>query len=169
VIGTTSSRIPSRRASSSASVRLPGARVHRGHREGAHRPGPERVGRHRGHERGVDAARQCEDRLGEAVLPHVVARAEHDRAVDLLDLAGPRAAPVDRERAVLDLDHEQVLVEARGPADDLAVGRHHERASVEDQLVLTADRVHVDDPRAGLRHACPQHVLALVDLAAVVR
>ena len=45
--------------------------------------GAERVDRDRGDEGGVDAARQADQHVGEPVLAHVVARAEHERLVDL--------------------------------------------------------------------------------------
>ena len=47
--------------------------------------GAERVDRDRGNERRVDAARQADEYVGEAVFRHVVARAEHEGFVDLLD------------------------------------------------------------------------------------
>jgi hypothetical protein len=52
---------------------------------------------------------------------------------------------------------------------ELAVWAHHHRAAVEDQLVLTADGVHVDDPRADLPRAGGAHVEALEPLAHVIR
>ena len=46
-------------------------------------PRPERVGGDAGAERRVDAPREAEHHRVEAVLAHVVARAEHQRVVDL--------------------------------------------------------------------------------------
>ena len=70
-------------ASASASVTLPSLEK----RDGISTPddvlGTERVGRDRGDERRVDAARQADEHVGEAVLAHVVAGAEHERLVHL--------------------------------------------------------------------------------------
>ena len=50
--------------------------VARGHRDGLDSVGPERIGGQRGHERGVDSAREAEQHPLEAVLVHVVAEPE---------------------------------------------------------------------------------------------
>ena len=57
-----------------------------------------------------------------------------------------------------------------GPAgDDLAVLVEHERVAVEDELVLTADRVHERDPAHVVPGADGEHLLALASLAEVER
>src|SRR6266481_2932737 len=60
-----------------------------GERRGHGDPGdvgrPQRIHGHRGHDRRVDAARQADHHVFEAVLGHVVARAEDEGAIDLLD------------------------------------------------------------------------------------
>src|SRR5207244_7531513 len=89
------------------------------------------------------------------------------RSVDLLDLAWPRPLLVGLHAALAQLDDPEVLLESEGPGRNGAVGRHHQRAAVEHQLVLAANGVDVGDPRARLRGASPKDVLALVDLAAV--
>ena len=60
------------------------AREARRHEHTDHVLGPERVDRDRRDQRGVDAAREPDEHVGEAVLAHVVAGAEHQRLVDLL-------------------------------------------------------------------------------------
>ncbi len=71
-----------------------GERVRRGvvarHQHDVHLLGPDRVGRDRGGQRGVDPAGQGEDDRGEPVLPDVVAHAEHERCVDLGEVVEPR-------------------------------------------------------------------------------
>ena len=58
-------------------------RIGRGHDHRGDLLGAERVDGDGRHERGVDAAAEPEDDVLEAVLAHVVARAEHERGVDL--------------------------------------------------------------------------------------
>ena len=71
-------------ASASASVMLPSLEYARRHEHAGDVVGAERVGRDRGDERRVDAAREPDEHVAEAVLAHVVARAEHERLVDLV-------------------------------------------------------------------------------------
>ena len=145
------------------------ARVHAGHRQGVHRIGPEGIHRDHGHERRVDATGEPEHHLTEAVLAHVVARAEHERAIHLLGLGGPGRPLLGGEAVVVDLDDQEVFVEPRGATGDRAIRRHDQRSSVEHELVLPADGVDVDDPGAGLGGTRPQDVGALLHLAAVER
>ncbi len=67
------------------------ARVPRRHRHAVHVLGAERVGGDARDERRVDATRQADDDVGEAVLADVVAGAEHERLVDLGDRIEQRA------------------------------------------------------------------------------
>ena len=60
------------------------ARVARRQHHAVHVLGAERVDRDRGDERRVDPAREADQHVGEAVLAHVVTRAEHERFVDLV-------------------------------------------------------------------------------------
>ena len=55
------------------------------------RCGPERVHRHGGHQRGVDPAREADDRLAETVLRQVVVGAQDQGGVDLGVIAQGRA------------------------------------------------------------------------------
>ena len=66
------------------------ARVPRRHEHAGHVIGAERVDRDRGDERRVDAARDRDEHVGDAVLEHVVARAEDERLVDLAHRLGHR-------------------------------------------------------------------------------
>ncbi len=59
------------------------ARVRTRHEYTMDVPGAERVGGESRHERGIDAARQTEDNIREAVLAHVVAKAGEECRVDL--------------------------------------------------------------------------------------
>ena len=89
--------------------------------------------------------------------------------VDLLRSLGPVRARVGEGCDVLERDHDQVLLEPGGPARDSSVGSHHDRAAVEHELVLAADGVHVDDPRARLPSAIAEHVGPFVRLPHVER
>ena len=118
--------------------------------------GSEGVGRDHGHERRVDAARQAEHHVGEAVLRDVVARGEHERVVHLGDRiqqgarstagrAGPgwsatsRRYRDDRERrgGVAAAGVEQARAEHRSDVevDDLLALLHLDHA-VEDLAVV---------------------------------
>ena len=66
------------------------ARVAARHRDAVHVLGPERVGRDRGDERGVDPAGEADDDIAEPVLGHIVAGAEDEGFVDLLVAVGHR-------------------------------------------------------------------------------
>ncbi len=74
--------------------------VRRGHRHARHAVGPERVDGDQRDERRVDAAAEPEHDVLEAVLRDVVARAEHERPVDLLDDVERRRDRVLAERRV---------------------------------------------------------------------
>jgi uncharacterized protein YajQ (UPF0234 family) len=71
----------------------------------------ERLDREGGGERGVDPARDAEERSLEVALPGVVARAADERLEDLLDLARRRLArrPLDGPGPRVDLDDEQTI------------------------------------------------------------
>ncbi len=166
------------------------ARVARGHGDPVHLLGAEGVDRHRCDQRGVDAARQPDERAGEVVLPHVVTRAEHQGLVHLG--VGPRApatpgwragsvsgepgGPADQDRSRRaargsvrrrahgpghcrdrQVGHQQRLGELGRRGHDGAASVHHQGRSVEDQLVLAADLVHVDDGAARLGHPVGEH------------
>ncbi len=145
------------------------AGVRRRHRQSPDAPRTERVRGEHGDQRGVDPAREPEHRVAEPVLVDVVAEAQDDRAVDLGGLALPVGSGVRREGVAVDVDHEEVLIEAERPACHRAVRRHDERPAVEHELVLPADGVHVDQPCTRLGDASAQHVFPFVRLAPVVR
>ena len=82
--------------------------VRRGHDRGADARRAERVGGEAGDERGVDAAGEPEHDVVEAVLAHVVAQPERQRAVDL--------SLVRRERLAQRAGHRARPLGARGAA-----------------------------------------------------
>ena len=110
------------------------ARRH-GHR--VHVLGPERVGGDAGHERGVDAARQAEDHVGEPVLRHVVAQPEDEGGVHLGDRLERRRHDRLDVGAVVDgvLGDDDVDERLRGSAS----------ARVEEALAEDRSHVDVDD------------------------
>ncbi len=153
-------------------------------------------------DRGVDPAGEPDDDVGEAVLAHVVAGAQHQRLVQLgvgsqfgrdpgrwwgaiapercigdvdqghLDLGSP-AAWIEQALAVHGLDvhlgDQQFFDELRGTGDERAVGIEHKRTAVEDQLVLAAHLVDIDERTACIRSPRRQHALAIRCLVEVVR
>ncbi len=174
------------------------AREAGGHEHADHVLGPEGVGRDRGDERRVDAARQPDEHVGEAVLADVVARAEHERLVDLAHRFEQRLDPVcapgpaelrlgDRdlrqlrspqastrierpaaERGVhVDVADEQVLLELLGPGHEVTALVEQHRRAVEDELVLAADEVDIEDGHRRVGRARREHRLALAQAARV--
>ncbi len=89
------------------------------------------------------------------------------RAVQLApaDVTQP---PTDREIG-LDVDDQQVLLEARRPGDDFARIVEHHRVTVEDELVLAADEVAEREVGARVPGARDEHLLPLLRLAHVER
>ena len=81
--------------------------VARGHRDRLDLVGAERVGSERGHERGVDAAREPEQHALEAVLAHVVGEPEAQRAPQLRRLAGRRLGDRRRQRRAVAAELER--------------------------------------------------------------
>ena len=75
-------------------------------------------------------------------------------------------APPERERRV-DVDDEEVLVEAGRPSEYLSGVVEHDRVPVEHQLVLAADEVAEREERARVSGARHEHLLALFGLADV--
>ena len=154
---------------------------------------PERIDGDRRDDRRVDAARQPDHHIAEAVLAAVVTRPEHERVVQLAvgverfgDRRGQRLAIVD-DRGVRHLDDRQHrlghpptrveqplavhgrdrhvddhqrLDELRRPSEQRALVVEHERTAVEDQLVLTADLVDVDDRAVRVGRPRREHPLA---------
>ncbi len=150
---------------------LRGVAVRHHHR--LHLPGAEGVHGDGQGQRRIDAAGEAEHHALEAVLAHIVAHPEHQRAVHAGLLAGQRRAGAGLRLHPLGVDlqlgEEQAFLEGRGALQHMAVGGHHAGAAVEHQLVLTADLVDVDDRHAALGGARRQGRLALGLLAEVER
>ncbi len=73
-------------------------------------------------------------------------------------MGAPAGSPTAARRAGrLDVDEQHLLFELTSGAEQLAVGAHHEGRTVEHQLVLATDLVHVDDRAAGLGHPFGEH------------
>ena len=168
------------------------ARVARRHRHAVDVLGAEGVGGDAGHERRVDATGEADHDVGEAVLAHVVAGADHQRLVHLGDRVEGRghdrsavvvvgdgalgehhlgqglgADPAPRveealaeDRPHVEIHHQHRLGELRGPGHQLAVGVEHHGGPVEDQLVLAADLVHVDEGAGRIGGPGGEHALA---------
>ena len=68
----------------------------------------------------------------------------------------------------VEIGDEHDLAVLRGPGDDAPIAVDHQRGPVEDELVLPADQVDVDDRAAGLARPLGQHQLAPAHLARVV-
>ena len=156
--------------------------------------GTERFGGDGGDECGVDATREADDHIGEPVLAHEVAGAEHERAPHLglvrerrgdthrgddsaVDRHGRSRAEEHRQRdrrgarlgdVDLDVDHCEGLDELGGAGEERAIGADHHGIAVEHQLVLTAHEVHVGDGGIGLDGPRTQQCRSRLGLAGVV-
>ncbi len=138
----------------------------------------------------VDAAGQANADVGETALGHVVAGGGHEHAVQLSgrvewvdrcghDVVASVHRPGDndgrqvglrcRNTGHVDVDDHDSLFEPGGPGDYEAcrVGDHG--SSVEHQLILATDQVHVHDGQPGRSRRGGHHRLALSQHAAVVR
>ena len=82
---------------------------------------------------------------------------ERRRGVAAAGIEQPRA----EHRADVEVDDLEVLAELRRPSEEVAVVVHDERRAVEDQLVLPADHVDVDDVAVGVLGPGGHHSLAL--------
>ena len=108
----------------------------------------------------VDPARDADDDGVEAVLRDVVAEAEHERASHLLEVVVERR---DLSRlGPLEVDDEKRLLEAGRSCQHAPVALEHERVAVEDELVLSADRVAQRDTHAALARARREDRLAFL-------
>ena len=121
--------------------------------------GSEGVGGDGRHSAGVDAARETHGHVAEAVLADVVTCRHHQRLPDLLQRVEWRRQHVLSSAAagrVADLQFadSDVFAEGREPAHHAAVRVGDERVAVEDQLVLPAHLVDVDDGDA--ERCCPR-------------
>ena len=81
---------------------------------------------------------------------------------------GSSSAAAER-RAHVEVDDEQVLGELLRARDEVTALVEHHRRAVEDELVLAADEVHVDDRDRRVGGARREHRLALAEPARVVR
>ena len=131
------------------------ARVARRHRHAVDVLGTERVDGDAGHDRGVDATRQRDHDVVEAVLPAVVAGAEHQRVVEL-------AVGVERRRRS---SRSRIVVHDRFGGD---LDRRQQRlgdatARVEQPLAVDRRNRHVDDHQVldELRRPCEQRAFVV--------
>ena len=120
--------------------------------------GAEGFGGEGGDDGGVDAAGEAEDDALEAALADVIAEAEEEGGVDGGDAgAGRDFRFLSFEFRVGfecgEVDDEEVFLEVFGLGDDVAVGVEDDGVAVEDEFVVAADLVDVDDghvPAFGL-------------------
>ena len=128
------------------------------------------VRRHGGHQGGVDASRKAEDHAREAVLSHIVLESENAGGVDLLvriELGGqcrdPGGGSGLRQRPIA-----QILHESRRAFQQRAVAVDDETPPVEYEIVLSSDRIEINQRRADLRGAPRSEVDARAALAFLV-
>ncbi len=111
-------------------------------------------------------AGEADQGMLEAVLSRVVAQAEHERRVDLVEV-GQRL--LDSRALPAELPEQQVLLELSRPGDDLTVCVDDEAVAVEDELVLASDEIAEGERDPVGARALGEHPLAIAALAAQVR
>ena len=99
-----------------------------------------------------------EQRVAEAALARVVGGAEHERAEDLLFAGDVGRHGVGGGR--VEIDDDDRLGERRRPRHDAAIRVEDHAAPVEDQIVVAADLVHVDDVHPVTAGEDAEHLLA---------
>ena len=130
------------------------------------------VHRHRGNERGIDAARQAKNHAGKAVFINVIAQAQNAGGVISLvtfrhkragrGLANPVAV------AALKNNGADAFRKRRQLAGERTIGVECEGAAVKHQLVLSADLIEIDQRQAAFDHARDRNRHPLVVLAAPI-
>jgi hypothetical protein len=128
---------------------------------------PERVDGHARDDGGVDAARQADDHIGEPVLEHVVAGAQHQRVVQLgigLGQRVMRAGSGRRGRRLLADQHQaHLLVGAAATRVEQALAVHRLDDEVGDEQLLHQQRGSGHQVAVGVEHhaAAVEHQLVL--------
>ena len=97
-----------------------------------------------GGQRGIDAAAQADQDALEAALVNVIARAEDERFVNRFALIGKIRVQVAGAGCRVSAMTRSSRKEARG-GDGSAFGVHGEAGAVEDELIVAADLIDVDD------------------------
>src|SRR5205085_9357481 len=104
--------------------------------------------------------------LGRGTMPARLADVNDRHVRQLPSIAGERPPPDVAEAPPngvgrLDVRDEEGFFEPRSARDHVALFVEHERVTVEDQLVLTADGVAEGDKTGVVAGACCEHLLAL--------
>ena len=180
-------------------------RIARRHRDTMDAFGAQRLDAQRRRQGRVDAPRETEHDVPEAVLLHVVVEPQLECETHLLEVVElrddprrPRIGLVARRREVelgqldrdplarqgapahisqpaadcrsgIDVDDEELLDEPGGTREHLSLVVEHDGVPVEDQLVLSADRIAEGDETRIVERPHAEHLLALSVLADVER
>ena len=134
---------------------------------------PQRINRHRGNHRRVDAARKPQHHAGKAVLQHIVAKPQHaglPRLFFLLGQAG-NVAPCHRPAALATppFGNGHRLFEHRHLQCKAPVGVEHERRAIEHQFILPANLIEIGKRQAAFRYPRHHEVKAHVILVLLER
>ena len=94
------------------------------------------------HHRRVNAAAEPNKNLGEAALPHIVARSRHQCAVRISNL--PLRLLVDFAFPRCRIKKDEIFFKSFGLRRHLAVGRQRNAPSIENQAVVASHLIHVN-------------------------
>ncbi len=132
-----------------------------------------RVHRDRKRQCRIDAAGQPQYDTGKAVLAHVVAHTQYERAINARFFRLQRDhRPRTRHGLVadeIDIDCEDIFFEMRSTLNDFAILIHDERAAIEYELILTADHVQVHDRQLYVLNALSDDALTALLVVERVR
>src|SRR5690606_26552140 len=108
-------------------------------------------------ERGINAAGKTDDHALETILAHVILSAFHERAINALFYTafGVHFARLKFHMTVdFPCAHQmQAFLEGRFARTNAPVARHCQRTAIEDEAVLTADEIRVDNRQSCFTHA----------------
>ena len=141
----------------------------RRHHDGAHLVGAQRIDGNGQGQGGIDAARHADQHAREAVLADIVAHAQHQRLVHLRFRRQRRGQGLRHGRGAVERDELQVFREMAQLGADRAGRIHDKRVAVEDQLILAAHQVGVDEGHALRADVAAHGVIAQVLLVHVIR
>src|SRR5262245_59464513 len=113
--------------------------MRRGHDHAGDLAGTKGIDGKQGDQSGVDAAREGDADVAEAVLAHVVAQTENQGGVDL----GEVVERLDEKTGLGwgDVADQQFLLKLSRAGEDVALGVNEETVAIEDQLVLSTDQI----------------------------
>ena len=121
-----------------------------------------------GDQGGVDAAREGDEGFFETAFVRVITQAEHEGGVDVGEF-GRRGRRCEGKGCGAGVGHEEIGRESGQAGGDVSLGIGYKAATVEDEFIVPADGVHIDDGAPQLTGGGGDKLFAHVALAMVPR